>query len=318
MTNVHEPYELKQMQSLHLEAKIRMSQMRIRDWYDHWDGQVYISFSGGKDSTVLKHLVETTPGVYNVPSVFVDTGLEYPEVRKFATERADVVLRPEMRFDEVIKKHGYPVISKNVANTIEGARRNPDSTRMMRMNGGYGGRKDGKPSKFDMQQWKFLLDAPFKISDKCCDIMKKKPVKKYGKVTGRKPYIGILAEESVNRKREWMRNGCNAYDTGDPSSRPLSFWTEQDILQYIQKFDLEYASVYGEIVTDDNGDLYMSDCDRTGCMFCLFGCHLQKGKNRFQIMKETHPRQYDYCMRPIEEKGLGLKSVLEYIGVSYE
>ena len=79
--NRHEPWALKQMQSLPLESKIQMSQRRIRDWFDYWSGDVYISFSGGKDSTVLKHLVENTPGVYDVPSVFVDTGLEYPEIR---------------------------------------------------------------------------------------------------------------------------------------------------------------------------------------------------------------------------------------------
>lgn len=314
----HNSGDLKQMQSLPLAAKIRLSQRRIRDWYDHYEGQVYISFSGGKDSTVLKHLVQNTPGVYDVPAVFVDTGLEYPEVRKFATERADVVVRPEMRFDQVIKTYGYPVPTKRVADCVEGARRNPDSTRMLRLKGELGGRLDGRPSKFDCPQWGYLLDAPFKISAKCCDVMKKRPIKKYGKQSKRVPYIGVMAAESQARKAEWMQNGCNAYDSNDPASRPLSFWTEQDILQYIREYNLEYASVYGDIVEDENGKLSTTGCDRTGCMFCLFGCHLQKGQNRFQLMKETHPRQYDYCMRPVEEKGLGIRQVLEYIGVPYE
>lgn len=314
----HTASDLAQMQSLPLKHKIVMSQLRIRSWYDEWNGEVYLSFSGGKDSTVLKHLIETTSGVYDVPAVFVDTGLEYPEIRKFATERADVVLRPEMRFDEVVKTYGYPVPTKRVADCVEGARRNPNSTRMLRLKGELGGRKDGKPSKFDCPQWAYLLDAPFKISAKCCDVMKKRPIKKYGKLSGKKPYIGVMASESQARKQEWLKNGCNAYNSNDPASRPLSFWTEQDILQYIVENNLEYAPVYGEIKQDENGKWYTTGCDRTGCMFCLFGCHLQKGKNRFQLMKETHPRQYEYCMRPIEEKGLGLKTVLEYIGVDYE
>ena len=65
--NKHHPHDLKQMQSLPLEAKIIMTRQRIRQWYDHWDGEVYIAFSGGKDSTVLKHIVDNTPGVWNVP-----------------------------------------------------------------------------------------------------------------------------------------------------------------------------------------------------------------------------------------------------------
>ena len=73
--------DLRQYQSLPLSAKIIMTQRRIRAWYDHWDGQVYVSFSGGKDSTVLLHLVrELYP---DVEAVFVDTGLEYPEIRQF-------------------------------------------------------------------------------------------------------------------------------------------------------------------------------------------------------------------------------------------
>ena len=78
--NRHTNESLRQMQLVPLEGKIIMSQLRIREWFDHYDGDVYVSFSGGKDSTVLKHLVETTSGVYDVPVVFVDTGLEYINV----------------------------------------------------------------------------------------------------------------------------------------------------------------------------------------------------------------------------------------------
>lgn len=133
-TNRHTKYDLRQMQSLPLDAKIVMTQERIRQWYDHWDGQVYVSFSGGKDSTVLKHIVD---GLYNdVPAVFVNTGLEYPEIQTFVREvkawkydcfNPDVeVIRPEMRFDEVIKTYGYPVGSKRIALNIEYGRKAMD------------------------------------------------------------------------------------------------------------------------------------------------------------------------------------------------
>ena len=316
MANKHTSYDLAQMQSLPLEAKIMMSQRRIYDWYDHWHGLVYISFSGGKDSTVLRHLCKNLPLVHEVPVVFVDTGLEYPEVRKFAVKNADVVLRPEMRFDEVIQTYGYPVISKEVANTISGAK--PGNTRWLKLRGELINPETGAPSVFNMKKWGFMLDAPFKVSDKCCDVMKKRPARQYEKETGRKPMLGLLAGESLKRRRSWEKTGCNAYDKKDPQSQPLAFWTEQDILEYIKRYNLEYASVYGDIVKDENGNWKTTLCDRTGCVFCGFGCHLEKGKNRFQRMKETHPRQYNYCMRPVEEKGLGMREVLEYIGIPYE
>lgn len=363
MENKHEAWELAQMQSLPLEAKIRMTQQRIRSWYEYWNGQVYVSFSGGKDSTVLKHIVD---GMYDdVPSLFVNTGLEYPEIQRFAMSQRNVVtVRPDMRFDQVIQKYGYPVVSKEVAQTVCEAKKNKESGkysyRIKKLNG-EATDKDGKPSQYNIPQWKFLLDAPYDISHKCCDVMKKKPAKQYEKETGRKPFIGTMASESRLRYTKWIKSGCNAFDEKHPTSQPLSFWTEQDILHYIKKYNVPYCSVYGDIVpvskevqlegqmnifdciadmlgcsteelpgcqpSQDGTKLKTTGCNRTGCVFCMFGCHLEKEPNRFQRLKETHPRQYEYCIgggemvdgkwQPSKE-GLGLGYVLDYMGVKYK
>jgi 3'-phosphoadenosine 5'-phosphosulfate sulfotransferase (PAPS reductase)/FAD synthetase len=339
-----------------------MTQQRIRQWYEYWDGQVYVSFSGGKDSTVLKHIVD---GMYSdVPAVFVNTGLEYPEIQAFVRDikageydcfNSDVeILRPGMRFDEVIKNYGYPVISKEVSQKVHDAntaRRNNyvDSYAIKQFNGTYIS-KDGKRSQYNVTKWKFLLDADFNISHMCCKVMKKTPSKRYAKETGRKPIIATMASESRLRYQKWIQHGCNAFEKGNPSSQPLSFWTEQDVLHYIKKYNVPYASVYGDIVIDESVDgenviegqmnlidylgcyeegdrLTTTGCDRTGCIFCMFGCHLEKEPNRFQRLKETHPRQYEYCIGGGEmvdgkwqpnKEGLGLGKVLDYIGVKYE
>jgi 3'-phosphoadenosine 5'-phosphosulfate sulfotransferase (PAPS reductase)/FAD synthetase len=128
-----------------------------------------------------------------------------------------------------------------------------------------------------------------------------------------------MAEESSARTQAWLRTGCNAFDTEKPISKPMSFWTEQDVLQYIKRYNLPYASVYGDIVEDEKtGLLKTTGALRTGCMFCMFGCHLEKEPNRFQKMKQTHPKIWEYCMKPLDNGGLGLKEVLEYIDVKYE
>lgn len=115
-----ERWELQQMQSLPLELKIRKSQERIKEWYEYWDGMVYISYSGGKDSTVLKHLVDS---LYDdVPTVFVNTGLEYPEVQKAAIKNSDVVLTPKMNFKKVLQTYGYPIISKEISEVVAAAK----------------------------------------------------------------------------------------------------------------------------------------------------------------------------------------------------
>ena len=345
MSNKHMPHDLAQMQSLPLEAKIIMTQQRIRQWYEHWDGQVYVSFSGGKDSTVLKHIVD---GMYDdVPALFVNTGLEYPEIQKFAmTQKNVVTVRPKMRFDEVLKKYGYPVVSKDVAMTVRTAKYNKDTYRFKKL-AGTATDKEGNPSMYNMPKWAFLMDAPFDTSSKCCDVMKKRPIHQYEKETGRKPIIGTMAQESRNRYVSWLKNGCNAFEAKKPTSQPLSFWTEQDVLHYIKMFNVPYCSVYGDIVvreekTEDSvkGQMTIYDaldeyeeailettgCNRTGCIFCMFGCHLEKEPNRFQMLKETHPRQYEYCIGGGEmvdgkwqpnKEGLGLGKVLDYIGVDY-
>lgn len=327
----HTINELRQKQSMPLELKIRMSERRIQAWYDHFRGNVYVSFSGGKDSTVLKHLVENTLGVYDVPSVFINTGLEYPEIQKFAMAQPNVtVIRPEMRFDEVLRKYGYPVVSKEVSEKVKDgkmamAKGNPDSYALRQFAGTYE-TKSGKKSKYNVEKWAFLLDSDFRVSAQCCDAMKKRPFKAYEKETGRKPYIGTMADESFLRTQKWIQSGCNAFDNKRPVSQPMAFWTEQDVLEYIKRFDVEYCSIYGDIVKDENGLWKTTGVSRTGCVFCMFGCHLEKEPNRFQKLKETHPNQYRYCINGGEyvdgvwqpsKEGLGLGHVLDYMGVEY-
>lgn len=316
MSNLHTKEYLKELQALSLEDKIIVSKKLIKEWYDYFDGMVYVSFSGGKDSTVLKHLVETTEGLEAVPNVFVNTGLEYPEIIKFVISQSNIkMIRPEMRFDEVIEKYGYPVISKEVSSSVCGARnsikKGKDSIRLQKM---QGRRKNinGEKSAYNYKKYEYLIDAPFKISDRCCDVMKKKPIEVYQKESDRKPYLGIMADESLLRKSNWLRYGCNAFENKKQYSAPLSFWSENDILKYLADNKIPYANCYGEIKQDENGNYYTTGVKRTGCMFCMFGVHLEKEPNRFRLMKKTHPAQYDFCI-----KKLGIGEVLDYIGVKY-
>lgn len=301
---------LKQRQSLPLKLKVELSKNRIKQFYEHFDGKVYVSFSGGKDSTVLLHLVRSL--FPEVPAVFVDTGLEYPEVRSFVKSFDNItVLRPEMPFNKVITEYGYPVISKEVAQFIEDNRRNPNGYTAKKFNPDsdyvkkYG-------SRFCLAKWNFLKDSDIKISSQCCRIMKKTPAKRFEKESGLKPFIATMAAESNLRKQEYLKKGCNSFDTKRPASTPLGFWTEQDILQYLVENNLPYCSVYGEIKQDKSGKYYTTEAKRTGCMFCMFGVHNEKSPNKFELMRETHPKLHDYCINK-----LGCGRVLDFIGVTY-
>ena len=303
-----EAWELKQMQGLPLEVKIIKTQQRIREWYEAWEGQVYVSFSGGKDSTVLLKLVrELYP---DVEAVFIDTGLEYPEIREFVKTKGNVVwLKPKMTFNKVIEKYGYPVIGKDVASRVEYAKKGRPWA-IDRLNGLNA---DGSKNIFRQRyiKYRYLVDAPFKISSACCDVMKKGPSKAYEKVSNNKPFIGTMASEAVMRRTAYLKSGCNAFDAKRPKSTPMGFWKEQDVLGYLVEFDEPYSTIYGDIVNTTKG-LITTGEKRTGCMWCMFGEHLEKGENKFQRMAITHPKQYNYCINK-----LGLGEVLDYIGVDY-
>lgn len=360
----HTMQELYQWQALQLNIKVLMTVERIRNWVNEFgeDG-VYLSFSSGKDSTVLGHIIRVVCGYKNIPFVFVDVPTQYPELKQFAKTFDNlVILKPKISFAEVCEKYGFPMISKEVSNCVSGARKyvkyldskKSDNTilidrqtvpyacymadllgidrrinkqneqykslqmgviprgselRLRRLSGELTDSK-GNYSRFNQEKYKFFLEAPFEISDLCCDIMKKKPAREYEKETGRKPIIATMATESVMRTQKWLQDGCNAFNVTRPHSNPMSFWTEQDVLLYIKQNNLPICSVYGEVVTDyeamgqcenqmsfadfgifdkERPLLKTTGCQRTGCVLCGFGCHLEK-ESRFLRLKETHPK----------------------------
>ena len=307
--STHTADMLKLLQQLPLEVKIEKTKQRLIEWYEHYQGQVYISFSGGKDSTVLLHLARE---IYkDIEAAFADTGLEYTQIRNFVKTFDNVTwLKPKMRFDEVINKYGYPIISKEVSKCVYYARKNAEWA-IKKLNGEYG--------EFSKRfvKYKNLTQAPFNISNKCCDVMKKEPLHKFQKTNNKKPIIGTLAEESNQRKQGWIKTGCNAFDSKDAISKPLAFWTEQDILQYLLIYKIPYCSVYGDIVQDDTGKLKTTGQQRTGCVFCGYGAQLEKSPNRYEKLKEIDPKKWDYCMRDVDKNGLGFGKVLDFINVKW-
>ena len=118
-------WQFSQRKYLPYEIKIRLSEARIREWYDNWDGQVYLSYSGGIDSTVLLHMIRKVIGDH-VPAVFSNTGMEFPEIVRFARKASGeyVEIAPRDKdgkrilYRDVIMKYGYPLVSKETAMKI--------------------------------------------------------------------------------------------------------------------------------------------------------------------------------------------------------
>lgn len=288
---------LEQKQKLPLQAKETLALKRIKEFYDFNEGKVYVAFSGGKDSTVLLHLVRRF--YPEAEAVFVNTGLEYPEIVDFVKTIPNVrMMRPKQSFKQVLEKYGYPVVSKNVSRYVRDLQNptpNNQRTRNLRMGLLPEKSKVGVLSK----KWRFLINAPFKCSEQCCDIMKKEPIKRYEKETNNHGIVGTMASESQMRTITYKRQGC--FNKNKNLVMPLSIWNEDDIWTYLKKYNLSYSKIY------DMGE------KRTGCMFCMFGIAFDKIPNRFQRMEKTHPKLHNYCIEKLE-----LGKVLNYINIPYK
>lgn len=281
---------LTSMRKMNLESKIIQSKFLIRQTINEFGlDKVYISYSGGKDSTVLSHIAKSMyPDILHI---FANTTNEYPETlqhinwEKEVNHTNIVIVIPRdnngdiWTFKKVVEIYGYPMFSKRISNAIRTYQHAlSDRTRQNSLD--YIERNFRKYSKYK--------ELP--ISDKCCDKLKKEPLRREAKKLGLKcAILGILASESYQREKDWLEYGCNVFhERKDNQSRPLSFWTDDDIIEYIDKYNVKISKLYDMGYT------------RNGCMYCGFGAHLEPGNNRFQRLKQTHPVQYSYLINHFE------------------
>lgn len=285
--------ELQDRLKLSLYQKIDHSIGVIEQFYNYTSGKMYVSFSGGKDSTVLLHLVRM---VYpDTKAMYIKSGNDYPETHKFVNTFDNVdIVRPKLTMKSIIQKYGFPLVSKEMAMYIYDAK-HTKSEKMynLRMHGIRNGVKSRQGCIF--KKWQYLVDEPFDVSHKCCKYLKKEPARLYEKSSGLKPIIGNMANESSLRKQQYLKYGCNVLEDNKQASFPLSIWTEDDIWAYIKMFSLDYNPLY------DKG------FERTGCMVCGFGAH--KDTERFDRLQCLYPKVYETFMS-YENNGVPFKCAL--------
>lgn len=299
------PSALRERQAWTLEQKIDHSVGVIEAFCVYCKEQErtpFVSFSGGKDSTVLldiaRRFVDPT-----IKGVFCNTGNEFPENIRFVRQTENVtIIRPDMTPRQVLEKYGFPLVSKEQAKAVYEVRTTKsEAVRNARLFG-----RDGKRSPGMLAyKWRYLLNEPYMVSSFCCDILKKRPFHKYQKQTGGLPIIGTMADESLLRNQQYIRRGgCNSFsdNTDKSASFPLSIWTERDIWDYIHKFGIAYSPIYDE-----------PGIKRTGCMFCGFGAQFP-GDCRFRQLYNLHPKFYDYAMN-LMNNGTTLRTALRRMGV---
>jgi hypothetical protein len=327
-----EPYEFMQKQSLPYEAKIVHAEARAREFYEHEDGNVFCSV-GGLDSITLLTFLRKYVNKY-IPGVSVSS-LEDKSIQQVHKSFDNfVILHPLKSKVQVIRDHGYPVISKENASKIQLIQNPTEKNATVRHaiitgetgeQGGYKTKATGSRMQLP-KKWLELFGgpenekygthyktAPFKVSPDCCYWMKEKPCDSYSKDTGRKPYMGLMASEGGRREKVLMKTGCNYYGKTVTRSCPFAIFSRQDLLQLAVDLDVPVPAIYGTIERNRKGELYTTRAQRTGCTMCGFGIHIEKRPHRFDRLYESNPKEWRFWMYD-----MGWGKVLDYIGIEWE
>lgn len=287
-----------------LAIKVTNACHRIEDLYNESNGKCYVSFSGGKDSTVLLALIKMCIEVYTLPqegikAVYSETGLELGATSKFVRWCKDnwypniEIIRPKSSFDSIIKEYGKPVKSKNKSQYLMRWQKGNRSDNTVRNLLGVDGVViKTRISDKDMH----LLSDSFdiKISDKCCYKLKKEPMKHYekengikGKIIGIRMYEGGSREISI--KSRVARGGklCTVFGGGITSKYPIIDWTDEDIENFIKEYDVPLSEAYT-----------VQGYERTGCFLCPYSLRIESNLKR---LYEYEPNRYKAAMHWLKD-----------------
>ena len=253
----------------------------------------YISFSGGKDSTVLHELVDMALPGNKMPRVYMNTGIEYQLILDFVKEKAAKddrfqIIKPQVPIKQTLEKYGYPFKSKEHSEYLGIYQRNGMTATPKRYVYPAESRKSfGCPKCLKYQ---FNEDFNIKVSDKCCEKMKEEPLKKW-QIENNKPYkmLGLMREEGGRRNR----SGCLAFTKNKLTAfQPLTVVTKEWENWFIEKYGIELSPIY----------LPPYNFERTGCKCCPMAINLQEQLDILEKYLPNERKQCEAIWKPIYEE----------------
>ena len=331
--------------------KKRYAAIRAREFAEECDkrGLNYHVSVGGLDSITLLLFLRSIH--IDAPGISVSF-LEDASIQRVHKQLGVECLKPLVRETKedgtpvywtknaVIREFGFPVLSKEIAGKIELLQNPTEKNKTVRHaiitgeTGEYGGNQKNSRMRLS-QKWlkKFggadaegealgYKAAPFKVSAKCCYYLKERPCDIWAKEHNSVPYLGLMASEGGRRAKSLKINGCNYFGQSTIRSAPFAIFQRQDILQLALDLNVPVPEIYGTIERREDGTLYTTKAQRTGCSMCGFGIHLEQRPNRFDMLRERNPREYERLMYhlALDESGewFGWSTVLDYIGVDHD
>lgn len=328
------------MQQLPYEVKVKRAEQRAYEFINELDNRgfnAHVSV-GGLDSIVLLLFLRKI-GI-NVPAVSVSS-LEDKSIQQIHKQLGVISLTPGKSKVQVLNEVGFPVISKKIAGRIDTLQHPTEKNKTVRhaiITGECGAQGHyAKNSRMKMpQKWLKLFGGyenknegvnykipDFLVSNKCCLYMKEQPCNKWAKEHKSKPFLGLMASEGGQREESLTEHGCNYFGKTVIRSAPFTPFLRQDILQLALDLNVPIPEIYGTIERKQDGTLYTTGAQRTGCSMCGFGIHMEARPHRFDLLRERNEKEWEFYMyRCCTDKETGEKygwgRVLDYIGVDWE
>ena len=290
-----------------LDKHVTEAMHRIEELYYETDGKCYVSFSGGKDSTVLLALIKLCEDIYTVPkdgipAVFSNTGVElgvtldfvrwvkenwYPNVQ---------IIRPEKSFDWVLKNKGKPAKSKLRAQYLgrwQHGSRTDKVTKNLVIGISNAGTRARRIVLADKDMHMLSDKFPIVLSDQCCTYLKKKPFMQYEKTNGIRGYMtGVRTAEGGARELNMMavhdpKRICTFTARGLTLKKPIIDWPDGVVEEFITKYKVPLSGAYTKY-----------GFHRTGCMACPFNSNVDFDLN---YLYHNEPNRYKAAMHWLKD-----------------
>ena len=255
----------------------------------------YISFSGGKDSTILSWLIDKAIPYNNIPRVYTDTGIELNIIKEFVKKKVEndsrfIIIAPSQNVKKMLNEKGYPFKSKQHSEQLERYQRRG---KLLSVKQYLGEREDKKPwikSCPKILKYQFTPEFNMKISDKCCKELKEKPIEAWAKENNKKYNInGIMASEGGRRFNAkclaYINNKLVAFQPLAPLNKDFEEWL-------IKKYDIEICDIYKPPY----------NFKRTGCKGCPFNITLQRELNTLDKYFPEERKQCEIIWKPVYEE----------------
>ena len=259
------------------------------------ENNAYLSFSGGKDSTILHYLLDKALPNNRIPRVFIDTGIEYTKIREFVMGLAKnddrfIIIKPSKNVKQTLEKYGYPFKSKQHSHNVHLYQNSGIGQSVKRYLGIIESNTKFRCPK--CLEYQFTPDFNIKLSDYCCMKMKKEPIHKWEKANNR--FVALTGMRKDEGGQRASLKGCILTDKNGKLTKfhPLLVVSDEWEEWFIETNKIEICELYKPPY----------NFKRTGCKGCPFSLDLQDQLDTMSMLLPSEKKQCEIIWKPVYDE----------------